>query len=494
SADGHPTVKLLDLGIAKLRDVAETQTSGDAGGSLTMVGQILGTPYYMSPEQWGDLPNDGNPEIDGRADIYSLGVMFYELLTGTRPLTGTSLPELRAAHVNKILPPLHEVVPEVPEAYGQAVARAIAKDRADRPQTAGEMADAIRASLGLPPMSRATYSTSGASATNLEAGQPLPSAASSNGSGAASASVAPPAASIVSPAGRSSVPTNAPPENRRTMPTPDSSKTSAAIANSAAAPVYETHPPIVAPVDERKPARSVVPLIAGALAVLLLVVGVTVGGWLLWQRQRAKPEVTGTVVTEPGGGVGIKETVAVVEAVTFWIESFDKAGSKTGRRVAESGELRLASGQQFKFHFKPRERGYFYILGPGERNAPTTILTAQPVGILKTNQAVSDADFIFPYGTDALQLDRNPGTEEYTVVFSPTPLMSPAFLAAKAFHELTPAELKEWEDFRAQHKTAAPVLDVKESAADGGRAVSVSVPAAGDSGRPIFFDVRIAHQ
>ena len=67
---GHPDIKLLDLGIAKMREIA-----GDNGGNtaLTMAGQVLGTPYYMSPEQWGEIPRDGNSEIDGRADIYSLG-------------------------------------------------------------------------------------------------------------------------------------------------------------------------------------------------------------------------------------------------------------------------------------------------------------------------------------------------------------------------------------------------------------------------------------
>src|SRR5438132_6186380 len=67
STGGESVVKLLDLGIAKMREIA----GGDSGGTtaLTMAGQVLGTPYYMSPEQWGELARDGNSEIDGRSEL-----------------------------------------------------------------------------------------------------------------------------------------------------------------------------------------------------------------------------------------------------------------------------------------------------------------------------------------------------------------------------------------------------------------------------------------
>src|SRR6266508_2845058 len=90
---GEPVVKLLDLGIAKLREVAGAERTGST--NLTVAGQMLGTPYYMSPEQWGELPEDRSSDIDGRADIYSLGLVFYELITGQRPFSGVTLAELR---------------------------------------------------------------------------------------------------------------------------------------------------------------------------------------------------------------------------------------------------------------------------------------------------------------------------------------------------------------------------------------------------------------
>src|SRR2546423_836915 len=151
SETGEVAVKLLDLGIAKMREMAGSD-SGEAT-KLTVAGQILGTPYYMSPEQWGEVPRDMNPEIDGRADIYSLGNVFYEIIAGQKPFNANSLAELRKQHISVLPQPLHEVFPEIPEAFSRAVERAMAKDRGDRQATAGELANELRTALGLPQLS-----------------------------------------------------------------------------------------------------------------------------------------------------------------------------------------------------------------------------------------------------------------------------------------------------------------------------------------------------
>src|SRR6266545_6006715 len=145
STNGEPVVKLLDLGIAKMREIAGVDSSGTT--ALTMAGQVLGTPYYMSPEQWGELPRDGNSEIDGRADIYSLGLVFYELIAGKRPYSGMTIHELRRNHISITVPPLHEVVHDVPRAFSNAIARATSKDRGDRQSSAGELAAELRAAV-----------------------------------------------------------------------------------------------------------------------------------------------------------------------------------------------------------------------------------------------------------------------------------------------------------------------------------------------------------
>jgi serine/threonine protein kinase len=142
------TVKLLDLGIAKMREIAGVESSGTT--ELTMAGQVLGTPYYMSPEQWGELSSDGNFEIDGRADIYSLGLVAYQMISGKRVFASNTLHELRREHLYAKPPALCEVVPGVSPAFSDAIDRAISKDRVDRQETAGQLAEELRAAIRQP--------------------------------------------------------------------------------------------------------------------------------------------------------------------------------------------------------------------------------------------------------------------------------------------------------------------------------------------------------
>ena len=151
--DGHEVIKVLDLGIAKMVGAGDVHAA--EANSLKVAGQIHGTHYYMSPEQWGEMPRYGKPEVDGRADIYSLGVIFFELVAGRKPLGGRTLSELRHEHVVKALPSLVEVAPDVPEAFSRAVAHAMAKDRSDRPPSASALVNELRAALGMPSRGRA---------------------------------------------------------------------------------------------------------------------------------------------------------------------------------------------------------------------------------------------------------------------------------------------------------------------------------------------------
>ena len=221
SGNGGPTVKLLDLGIAKMREIAGVDSGGNT--ALTMAGQVLGTPYYMSPEQWGEIPRDQNIEIDGRADIYSLGLVFYELIAGRRCYSGTTLSELRRDHVVTVAKPLHEVVPNVPRGFSDAIQRATAKDRSDRQPTASVLAAELKAGLttassGIqpPPILAETISTSGQIQTNSDVNAPtvigLDASNTSVPGGA-------PATSAPSPVAPSPTPANTPADVSMSSPT-----------------------------------------------------------------------------------------------------------------------------------------------------------------------------------------------------------------------------------------------------------------------------------
>ena len=117
---------LIDFGLAKANEMEV---------SLTGTREIFGTPYYMSPEQ-------GHAEvIDARSDLYSLGVMFYEMLTGHKPYTGATAMEVIYKHKRAELPPLE---PEL-AGYQPMLTRLLAKSPADRFQSAHELLEAISA-------------------------------------------------------------------------------------------------------------------------------------------------------------------------------------------------------------------------------------------------------------------------------------------------------------------------------------------------------------
>jgi serine/threonine-protein kinase len=125
-------VKLLDFGIAKL--------TGDGGSShKTRTGLVIGTPAYMSPEQC-----EGKGLIDARSDIYSLGVVMYELLTGRVPFPGEGFGEILVAHLTKQPDPLSSINPDVTPEIEAIVMHAIEKDRNRRFQNMDEFAQALR--------------------------------------------------------------------------------------------------------------------------------------------------------------------------------------------------------------------------------------------------------------------------------------------------------------------------------------------------------------
>jgi serine/threonine protein kinase len=126
-------VRLMDFGIAK----TEGGDRGSSGG-LTVEGQIMGTPEYMSPEQcMGE-------KIDHRSDLYALGVVIYEIFTGSVPFRGDSPVATLFKHINEPVPFEGPVAARIPLAAVPVVRKALAKNRADRYPTSTALAEALR--------------------------------------------------------------------------------------------------------------------------------------------------------------------------------------------------------------------------------------------------------------------------------------------------------------------------------------------------------------
>jgi serine/threonine protein kinase len=148
-------VKLADFGIARAADQS----------SITQVGSVLGTAAYLSPEQArGD-------EAGPQADLYSLGVVTYQLISGRLPYEAASLSELALKQQRESPIPLDELVPDVPPTLAQAVALSLAIDQRDRPADAMELAEALANGVrGVGPSTRTRGFATGA--TRVVPGQP----------------------------------------------------------------------------------------------------------------------------------------------------------------------------------------------------------------------------------------------------------------------------------------------------------------------------------
>jgi serine/threonine-protein kinase len=126
-------VKLLDFGISKFN-----QLSGDSGFSMTRTGAVMGTPYYMAPEQ-----AKGSRELDHRVDLYAAGVILYEAITGEVPFNADTFNELLFKIVLEAARPVEQVVPGIDPNFAAIVNKSMAREPAHRFQTAREFQQAL---------------------------------------------------------------------------------------------------------------------------------------------------------------------------------------------------------------------------------------------------------------------------------------------------------------------------------------------------------------
>ncbi|HEU4628486.1 MAG TPA: serine/threonine-protein kinase [Gemmatimonadaceae bacterium] len=165
--DIKPENVLLDAetGRALLVDFGVAQALAAGDDRVTAVGMVMGSPRYMSPEQ-----ASGETALDGRSDLYTLGLVGYEMLAGRPPFTGPGVQTVLAQHITASPPPLAELAEDAPPALAAVIERALAKDPAARWPDARAMARALAIALGEPTSSGETQ-PAGTSATAAARGR-----------------------------------------------------------------------------------------------------------------------------------------------------------------------------------------------------------------------------------------------------------------------------------------------------------------------------------
>ena len=456
---GQGTIKLLDLGVAKVSDLGAGSTS------LTITGQLLGTPYYMSPEQWGELARDGSEEIDGRTDVYSLGVVVYQITTGEFPFKGDSVVTLRRAHCSERPRPLESFDASIPPAWSLAVMRAMSKDRNDRQATAGEFARELRAALGdvrLPPDSVPS------TAPSLIAGKP----------------------------GTSPIVRDTPHHlNAQTI--------NASGSDYATEPAPVPHfQPAPSPYQARKSSHTA--LIVAAVAAILLL---AVGGYALWQWRAGRIRER-RAAYQARNGSNIAEDAPTVDAPANTDSAPVADGEKTvvtdgvfmryhlllsptilDDQVRAAGRDPVKAGQSMQFAFTSRESGYLYVIGHDDEGKPVVI----PLGDVTAVATVPAGIEIEAPQLARVKLNDKPVTESFTVIFSDKPLTLPFASGTLpldgSFRKLTADEKRQIEELR---KEAAPVTTGFEG--DGENQTAIVRLAEGRGSKPVIFDVNLKLQ
>jgi len=425
-ADGSEQIKVVDFGIAKV--ASETTASP--------VSRLMGTPHYASPEQFRL-----GSHIDGRADIYSLGVMLYQMIAGELPFNAQTAQELIKMQSAELPPSIRQYRAETPAAIERLINRMLAKDPGQRPSTASEAVDAFERALSEPDWLD-TASAQALSETLIEP-------AATNEYSKAPDTVEDRAAitrpqRVTAIGGGSNLSTGAEPAQDKQV----KSKPGA--------------------INDQDSAQSLSWTRLTAIATLAL--ALLVGGAALYQRM-TRPER--------------------IEVMNYYVET---GSDQCQTLLRGTGDEPLKADQAFRFHFTPRERGYLYIIAPNEPNIPTTFLTAQPspdTGVT-SNFIEAGADFSFPTGQgNCLGISPNEQMMAFTIIFSPAPLASPSYLAAPALRALSATEQHELAQWRQQFAASAPQI-APDASRQLSRVTILRRPNA-DAG-PVVFDLLIKRQ
>jgi serine/threonine protein kinase len=229
---------------------------------------------------------------------------------------------------------------------------------------------------------------------------------------------------------------------------------------------------------------------------LALLITLTVG-IVVYQTYKMWPHLftlaADLVSSTPTNIGGQTVTASRVEALRYYLEiapSDDATGQKA---VRATGLGPLEAGAKFKFHFKPTEGGYLYIIALGGNGVPQTFLTPRPIPAfgVGTNLSAAGRDFNFPDGGQWFMIQKEAESTPFTVIFSKSPLKAPAFLLSDAGRDLSATERQELTDLKKRYAGNTPELVAMKDGNQPFVSVQSSERAANE---PVIFDIAIKRQ
>jgi len=385
--DKYDNVFLSDFGLARLRETIGFANISD--------GSIMGTPAYMSPEQI-----QGDREIDGRSDIYSMGVVLYQMLCGSVPFNGTTAASVMMMHLINPVPQIYEQNKSLPIAVQAVLDKVMAKNPSDRYETVGEFAKALQAvTSGV----QKKVSLDGIVAAN---GQPV---------GKRPTLVYPPKTSPVTNthSGAASIPpAKVNGSNGSPAAIPLQGKATS-LPTASAIPSDEYHPPSPLPAQEkpRSLPKLAIPLWGWVLgAVVILAISLTLvqglrGGFPFSLLSAAKrtPE-NSQVENTPGVGslsplaLGQADKLAFLRSSDIWASNLDGSGLT---------QLTADGRQKSNLHWSPDGQSVLYAADNCLNIVGLQTQQAQPIACFSGISSISTFD-ISPDGQNlALGLDQS---------------------------------------------------------------------------------------
>lgn len=520
--DGSVIVKLLDLGIAKVKNADAT--------ALTSTGQILGTPHYMSPEQWnGD-------EIDGRADIYSLGVILYELVAGVRPFSGKTVQKLAYEHSMTMPPLLCKVISNVSEEFSKVVEKCIEKEASNRPNGCQELFEQLRQALKYEHSNEELEQS-----PTLITSEPIDTSSFSQDKTLGKNQGTLLGNTEVTHAKAKALTENATYHNATLISKTETQTENKKVPITATNTLSEKSDQAIEDIEkteetaknqiktlindeittakkdniktllnnenvltkETKGLKSESLTIATNNSKVPLAIGIGVllvfltGGWFFLQNQQVS-NVTSNPT--PITSSTITNEVSSVALLEYWLEIFPSKPLDTKESSFSQADVKkVAKDSDFRFHFIAKQSGYLYILGLSTDNSLVTFLTNNPTAPtgLTTNKITAGEKLIFPNGLAdngrerTISFGGNSEREVYTVIFSSEPLAAPSFLNEKPGFSLGQGKVAEWEQFRATTEIAKVDFE-----SDKERAHSIAKVTASKTKleQPLMFNVTFEHE